>query len=70
MQDQMNQKVNELESQMSQFFEVLQFAKLKNGMIRKDLSIVDQERNVTAKYVDDRNQIRTVKFPIDAVEIS
>jgi hypothetical protein len=51
------------------FMEVLRIAKLKGGMIGKDRTILDQDRNITAKYVDDRNQIRTVKFPIDSIEI-
>jgi integrase len=53
-----------------EFMEILRIAKSKDGMIGKDRTILDQDRNVIAKYVDDRNQIRTVKFPIDAVEIS
>lgn len=53
-----------------EFMEVLRIAKSKDGMIGKDRTILDQDRNVVAKYVDNRNQIRTVKFPIDVVEIS
>jgi integrase len=51
------------------FMEVLRIAKLKDGMIGKDRTILDKDRNITAKYVDDRNQIRTVKFPIDSIDI-
>jgi integrase len=51
------------------FMEVLRIAKLKDGMIGKDRTVLDQDRNITAKYVDDRNQMRTVKFPIDSIEI-
>ena len=52
------------------FMEVLRIAKLKDGWIREDRTILDQDRNVTAKYVDDNNQIRKVKIPIDAVNIT
>ena len=52
-----------------QFMEILRIAKTRNGMIRKDKSILDHNRNVVSKYVDDHNQISTVKIPIDSVEI-
>ena len=64
-------KIHERQDDLEvRFMEVLRIAKLKDGWIREDRTILDQDRNVTAKYVDDNNQIRTVKFPIDTINIT
>jgi len=49
--------------------EVLNIAKLKNGMLGKDRTMLDEKGRVTFGYVDNNNQIVEVKIPLDGVEI-
>jgi peptidoglycan hydrolase CwlO-like protein len=70
----LNKKVDELKSEVDWYLDALRIAKKivarsKNGMIDEERSILDERRRFTVQYVDDDNQPRTVKVPIDDVEI-
>jgi hypothetical protein len=55
---------------MNDVLEVLSMAKLKNGRLGNDRTVLDEERRLTFGYVNDKNRIVEVKIPIDGVEIT
>jgi hypothetical protein len=55
---------------MNDVLEVLKIAKSKDGMLRKDRTMLDENRRMTFGYVDNNNQIVEVKIPLDEVEVN
>lgn len=60
---------DKLESQMTAIFEVLKLAKANNGTVSKNRTMLDKNRKVTFRYVDDNSNTVNVKIPIDSVDI-
>jgi hypothetical protein len=70
----LNQKMDEIRSEMNVHYEFLGIAKKivarnKDGFMDNGGSILDSRRRVTLMYGDDNNKIKTVKIPIDDFEI-
>jgi hypothetical protein len=65
----MKEELTSMTSQMNDVLEVLKIAKSHNGIVGKDRTMLDENRQVTFGYVDNNNQIVEVKIPVDGVEI-
>jgi hypothetical protein len=65
----MKEELTSMRSQMNDVLEVLKIAKSHNGMVGKDRTMLDENRQVTFGYVDNNNQIVEVKIPVHGVEI-
>jgi hypothetical protein len=65
----MREELSSMRSEMNDVLEVLKIAKSKNGMIGKNRTMLDEDRNISfcEDYEDGRT--RVVKIPIDGVQI-
>jgi hypothetical protein len=70
---QLIEKVNKLESDHNSWLDVIAIAKKiakdENGVFDKENSILDAERKFTIAYTDKNNQTKTMRIPIDLVEV-
>ena len=48
---------------------MMNIAKSSDGKLGEDRTMLDEERRVTIGYVDDNNQSREMKVPLDGLEI-
>ena len=69
----LNNRVEELNSN-DWYLDTLSVAKKiiaisRDGMIREDKSILDDKRRFTVSYIDNTGKRKTVKVPIDQVEL-
>ncbi|MFZ0553958.1 MAG: hypothetical protein WAM26_01575 [Nitrososphaeraceae archaeon] len=70
----LNNRVEELNSKVDWYLDTLSVAKKivaisRDGMIREDKSILDDKRRFTVSYIDNTGKRKTVKVPIDQVEL-
>jgi hypothetical protein len=65
----MKEELTSMRSQMNDVLEVLKIPKSHNGMVGKNRTMLDENRQVTFGYVDNNNQIVEVKILVDGVEI-
>jgi DNA-binding protein H-NS len=62
-------KMEESQLKITELLEVMKIAKSSDGKLGKDMTMLDEQRRVTIGYVDDNNQSREVKVPLDGFEI-
>jgi hypothetical protein len=69
----LNQKVKKLDSDQNSWVDVITIAKKiardENGMFDEAKSILDADRKFTISYRDMHNQTKTMRIPIDLVEV-
>lgn len=65
----MKKEFDSMRSEMNDVLEVLKLAKMNDGKIGKDKTMLDEKRRVTIGYVDATNKISEIKIPLDSIEI-
>jgi len=65
----MKEELSSMRSEIKDVLEVLKIAKSKNGIIGKDGTMLDEERNISFCEDYEGGQTRVVKIPIDGVQI-
>jgi hypothetical protein len=61
-------KMEESQLKFTEMLEVMKIAKSSDGMVGNDRTMLDDERRVFG-YVDDNNQIKEMKVPLDGFEV-
>jgi hypothetical protein len=62
-------KMEESQLKITELLEVMKIAKSRDGKVGKDMTMLDEERRVTIGYIDDNNQSKEMKVPLDGFEI-
>jgi integrase len=65
----MKEELSSMRAEMNDVLEVLKIAKSKNGMIGKNRTMLDEDRNISFCEDYEDGQTRVVKIPIDRVQI-